>query len=107
MPYQVDGACYPTEAAAVSAIVARSVGSVVDLGGSPHVVTAPSVVDGVVTFELQPIAGGTPVTQAIAIAPQPCQLMGWEDGLALGWAVAGVWFAVFAVMVLRRGVPGA
>ena len=46
---------------------------------------------------------GTPIVSTVAVVLQPCQMLDWSDGLALGWGVAGVWLAAFAVLQLRRG----
>ena len=100
MSFQVDHYCYSDEAAAASAIAARVVGQLVDLGGTPHVVAAS--VDGVsITYTLTPVSGGATVTYTQAADLQPCGLVDWQDASLLAWGVATAWIATAAVMWLR------
>jgi hypothetical protein len=98
--YQVDGLCYSDEAAAASAIAARLVGQLVDLGGTPHVVGA-TVSGASITYTLSPVTGGATVTYTQAADLQPCGLIEWEDASMLAWGIATAWIATAAVMFLR------
>lgn len=104
MAFQVGPFCYGDAVAAVQAIASAQVGTVVVHGGAAYVVDAASVTGESITYSLQPVAGGSALTATVAVTPQPCGLLDWQDGLALGWGVAVAWIAVAAIMVARRGV---
>jgi hypothetical protein len=103
MAFQVGSACYGTAGEALQAIAATQAGSVVVHGSAAYVVDA-TVSGTSITYTLSPVAGGSALTYASTIQPQPCGLLDWQDGLVLGWGVAGAWLLVAAVMVLRKGV---
>ena len=104
MAFQVGSTCYASAAQAVAASVSAQVGAVVTHGGAAYVV-APSVsTGGAVTYNLTPVAGGPIIQSVVQLEPMPCGLLDWQDGLTLGWLVAGAWLAVAAVMFMRRGV---
>jgi len=104
MAFQVGAFCYGDAQAAAAASASSQVGAVVQHGGAAYVVNASAVAAGQITYSLAPIDGGAPLTVASPYSAQPCMLLDWQDGLVLGWGVAGVWLAVLAVMILRRGV---
>lgn len=104
MSYQVGAVCYSSESAAASAIAAQSVGSVVTHGGAAYVVDVANVDQSGINYRLVPFGGGQPLVLSVPVNIQPCGLLEWSDGLALGWAVAGVWISVAAVLALRRGL---
>ena len=99
---QVGSTCYSSDAAAVAAIASAEVGKVVPAGATVYVVDAAPASDASITYTLNPIGGGTPLVSTVAVVVQPCQMLDWSDGLALGWGVAGVWLATFAVLILRK-----
>jgi len=103
MAYQVGPTCYGDAVAAVSAIASAQVGSIVQHGGSAMVVDVSAVSETSITYQFRPIAGGEAVTLVQAVSLQPCGLLDWQDGLALGWGIALVWLAGAAVMALRKG----
>lgn len=104
MSYQVGAVCYSSESAAASAIAAQSVGSVVTHSGAAFVVNVSDISASSISYQLVPFGGGATVGVSVPINLQPCGMLDWQDGLALGWAVAGVWIAVAAVLSLRRGL---
>lgn len=103
MAFQVGSSCYGDAVAAVQAMAAHQVGSVVVHGGSAHVVDAATTTASSITYSLQPLSGGAAVQASIQVTPQPCGLLDWSDGLVLGWGVAAAWLATAAVMMLRKG----
>jgi hypothetical protein len=103
MAFQVGSFCYGDAAQAVSAIASAQVGTVVQHGGAAYVVDAASSDASSITYSFSPLGGGSALTLVAPVTPQPCGLLDWQDGLALGWSIAGVWIAVAAVMVLRKG----
>ena len=103
MAFQVGSACYSDAQGAVAAIASGQVGAVVAHGGAAYVVNASDITSSSITYTLSPVAGGTALTVVSPVTPQPCGLLDWEDGLILGWAIAGAWLATAVVMFLRRG----
>lgn len=99
---QVAGTCYSSDQAAVAAIASAEVGKVVPAGSVVYVVDASPAVGKSITYTLTPIGGGTPLVTTAAVEIPPCQLLDWSDGIALGWAVAGVWIIVAVVLHLRE-----
>lgn len=101
MGFQVGASCYGDALSAVQAVASSEVGRVVPAGSAVYVVDVLGVTEASITYELSPITGGTALTMTAPISVQPCGLLDWSDGLFLGWAVAGVWLATFAVLHLR------
>jgi hypothetical protein len=99
--FQVDQQCYSDAAGASSAIASKSVGMVVDVGGTAYVINAPTIAGAAVTYNLVPVGGGTTITHTQTLDLQPCALIDWEDASLLAWGVATAWIAVAAVMFLR------
>lgn len=99
---QVGSTCYSSDAAAVSSIASAESGKVVPAGATVYVIGAVPGSDRSITYTLSPIGGGTPLIHTATVDVQPCQLLDWSDGMALGWAVAGVWLLVAAVLHLRE-----
>lgn len=102
MAFQVGASCYGSAPEAVAAIASSQVGAVVQHGGAAYVVNVPSLTGSSITYNLQPLAGGSPISYTAAVTPQPCGLMGWEDALALSWAIATAWIATAVVLHLRK-----
>lgn len=104
MAFQVGTACYGTATQAAQASASSQLGAVVQHGGSAHVVELAALSDSGISYALRPVGGGAPITVTAAYQAQPCNLLGVDDGLALGWSVAGVWLAVYAVVFIARTV---
>jgi len=100
--YQVGSTCYGNAVDALSAVASSQVGGVVVHGGAAFVVGVDAVASSSITYRLTPIAGGQAIQSIVQLQPQPCGLLQWQDGLTLGWLVAGAWIATAAVMHLRR-----
>ena len=100
--WQVGSTCYSTELAANQAAASGQLGAVVSHGGSAYVTSVQAVTSTGITYALAPINGGAPLTATIAVTPQPCGLLTHTDALDLGWKVAIVWIAVYAVSYLAR-----
>lgn len=106
MSYQVDLACYATVDAAVQASASKVVGSIVQLGGVPHVVSVSSISGQTVTYAYTPVPSGSVVLSAFTYTPQNCGLLQASDALEMGWMVFGVWIAAYAVMFIARAIRG-
>lgn len=104
MAYQVGPSCYSEASAAVAAIASAQIGAVVQHGGAAYVVDASQVGASSITYNLTPVGGGNVLQVVSPVSVQPCGLLDWQDGLVLGWAVAGAWLATAAVMFLKRAV---
>ena len=102
MAYQVGTTCYGSASQALSAIASDQLGSVVVHGGAAYVVGVDAVASSSITYSFTPIAGGAPFISVVSMTPQPCGLMDWQDGLALGWGIATAWILTAAVMHLRK-----
>lgn len=102
MAYQVGTTCYGSAADALSAAASTQVGAVVVHGGATYVVGVDAIGASSITYRLTPVAGGQAIQSVVQIAPQPCGLLQWQDGLSLGWGVATAWIVTAAVMHLRK-----
>lgn len=102
MGYQVGATCYGSADDALSAAASSQVGGVVVHGGAAYVVGVDAVASTSVTYRLAPVAGGQVIQSTVQLAPQPCGLLEWQDGLSLGWGVAAAWILTAAVMHLRK-----
>jgi len=100
--YQVGTICYASAVEALAASASSQVGGVVVHGGAVYVVGVDAVAPDSITYRLTPIAGGQALQNTVQLAPQPCGLLQWQDGLTLGWGVAAAWIVTAAVMHLRR-----
>lgn len=106
MSYQVGSACYGTATQAAQASASSQVGAVVSQGGSLYVLGVGSVNDTSISYEFHPMAGGTPVVVVTPYNAQPCGLLGLQDGLQMGWMVAGAWLGTLAVIGLAKAFTG-
>lgn len=109
MAYQVGASCYSDASAAVAAIASSQVGTLVQHGGAAYVVDATSSDAASITYRLQPVAPllllpTRTIELTASVTPQPCGLLDWQDGLALGWSVAAAWIATAVVLHLRKAV---
>lgn len=102
MAYQVGTTCYGNAAQALSAAASAQVGGVVVHGGAAYVVGVNAVASSSITYSFTPIAGGNAFNSVVYMTPQPCGLMDWQDGLALGWGIATAWILTAAVLHLRK-----
>lgn len=98
--YQVGSACYSTPTAALQAIASRQTGAVVQHGGAAYIATATATETGI-SYAFQPVAGGAPIVQSVAVTPEPCGLLTAADGMQMGWLVATAWVAAFLARVFR------
>lgn len=102
MGYQVGGNCYGEASAAAAAAASSQVGTVVAAGSALYVVDVSGVSGTSITYEFTPVVSGSSLTITAPFSAQPCGLLEWSDGLTLGWGVAAVWLAAFAVLQLRK-----
>ncbi|MDA8446349.1 hypothetical protein [Paracidovorax valerianellae] len=106
MAYQVNGACYGTAQQAAQASASQQVGAVVSHSGTVYVIDVAGAADASITYRFQPVAGGAPMQLVAGYTPQPCNLLQVQDGLAMGWMVAGAWIGAFSLMFLARILKG-
>ena len=103
--YQVGAACYSTPTAALQAIASSQTGAIVQHGGAGYIATASGTETGIL-YTFYPLAGGTPIAQSVAFAPEPCGLLTASDGLQMGWLIVAAWVSAFAVMFIARTLRG-
>lgn len=106
MSYQVGSACYQTQADAAAAAASAQIGSFVQHAAAAYVVDATASDAISITYSLQPVDGGTPLTIASPYTAQECRLLTADDGLVLGWLIAGIWLAAYGLLFLTRGLRG-
>lgn len=102
MAFQVDQACYATAQQAAQASASKLVGAVVVQGGNSYVINVVATAETSITYAFQPVASGAPFQLVAPYTAQPCGLLQVEDGLAMGWMVAGVWLGVYSLMFIGR-----
>jgi hypothetical protein len=102
MGYQVGAQCFGDAATAAAVSASSQAGLVVQVGAQVYGVEVAGVTASAISYDLHPVGGGSAVGLVVPFAAQPCGLLEWSDGLALGWAVAGVWLATFAVLMLKK-----
>lgn len=106
MGYQVASACYSTATQAAQASASSQVGAVVSHGGAVYVIDVAQAGESSITYSLQPIAGGNSLQSTVAYTAQPCGLLQVQDGLAIGWMVAGAWIGAYALLFVARALRG-
>jgi hypothetical protein len=106
MAYQVGSACYPSAIAAAQAVASSQIGSIVNHESGAYVVGINSVTGTAINYSLNPVAGGSSFSVNASFAPQPCNLLTWEDGLSVGWMIGAVWIATYAVIFMARAFRG-
>jgi len=102
MAFQVGSACYETASGAAAAAASSQVGSVVAHGSSAYVVDVSAVSDASITYVFSPLDGAAAMTLVAPFTAQPCGLLTWSDGLAVGWGVGGAWILAFCLLALTR-----
>lgn len=85
-------------------MTAKVTGQFVQVGNDPYRIDASFVSPSSIRYDGERLDGFGSFTKTIEINPAPCTLLDLEDGVYLGWLVAAVWAAAFAIMVLRRAV---
>ena len=104
MAFQVGPFCYASAVDAVAAMASSQVGAVVVKGSAAYVVDVAGYTSSSITYVLRPVEGGAVISSSLAVAPLPCGLLDWQDGLTLGWAIAAAWIGTAVVLFLRRAV---
>lgn len=94
--WQFQGSCYPTPLAANQAAASASSG--VASGGV--VVSATSVTDSTITYDVVDLTSGVTTQRVVSVTPQPCNLLGYDDAVQLGWLFIAMFVSVYAVRYL-------
>jgi hypothetical protein len=106
MAYQVGSTCYATATEAAQAQASTMVGAIVGQAGTAHTVSATTMDETSITYVLSPVGGGTPITHVAPFTPQPCNMLQMEDGLSIGWMIAGAWIGAYCLLFLARVLRG-
>lgn len=106
MSFQVGQACYPQAINAAQAVASETVGTLISHGGQTYGVAVDSVAATQIAYRLTPPAGGTPVQLVVPFTAQPCQLLGVDDGIQLGWMVGAAWAGAWALLFVVRAIRG-
>lgn len=96
--YQVNGVCYSSPSAALAAMAADMYGSGVSDSGQPYTFYTTASGSALVTHS------SVGFESSIIPELQNCQLITPEQSSIYSLGVLGVWAAVWAVVVLRRGL---
>ena len=105
MSYQVGSTCYSTPEAAVTAITAKQLGTVITHGGAAYLVTAAAPSGAAaVSYTLVPFAGGQSLTLAQPLELQPCAELTGMDALLYAGPVATAWLVTAAISGMRRAL---
>lgn len=91
---------------AAQASASSHVGAVVALGTTVYEVDVSATDDTSITYVLNPIGGGVPVTSTVSYTAQPCNMLQASDGLQLGWSVVAVWIGVYVIRLMARVFRG-
>lgn len=102
MGWQFEGVCYSTQLQAVQAAAGSQVGKVVELFSAPYVIDIGSTTSTTATYLYRGLGDEPPIEKVIALTPQPCGLLEWEDGLQISWLVVAVWLAAYSLKFLSR-----
>jgi hypothetical protein len=105
MAVQFGGQCFADVAGAAAALAAAEVGAIYSAGSRVWLVTAaaPGATSGSVDLELtDTVSADPPVTFTSSPAFQPCALLDWDDGLAVGWGIAAIWIIVAAIASVSK-----
>lgn len=100
--WQSGSACYSSPALANRAAASVQSGAVVPLGGDSAVVSVGAVTDTSIQYVLTSITTGATASRLVVVNPPECGLLTGSDGLAMGWAVFGVWTLAWGFAVLAR-----
>ena len=103
MGYLDGESCYASRADALAAFAARNSGSVVQVDGLAYILTVSPLPAGV-QYTFRPAGSGRLFYRVVQLDLRSCDLLEWPDYIVLSWAVVGVWVAVYALRVLRRGL---
>lgn len=108
MGYQVGEHCYATKLQAAH-VQRWSLGhdSSVVINGQPHLVQY-ALTDGeTLGYTVYDMSTQTQIVSSTLIYDPPvCEVLGIADGLQIGWMVAGVWLAAFAVLFIAKALRG-
>lgn len=106
MGFQIGSACYPTAVQAAQAAASSSVGSIISHGTTAYVVDVSSTSDTSITYSFTPLDGGAALVLVTPFTAQPCSLLQLDDGLSIGWMVAGAWLGTYCLLFLARALRG-
>lgn len=100
--FQHGSACYSTAQQANEAQASEVIGSIVQIGATPHAVNVSAVTDSSIAYVLENLTGPGTYAKTVQVIPQPCNLLQASDALTLGWGVAAAWIAAFCVVYIAR-----
>lgn len=103
MGYQVGAQCFGDAITAASVSASSEAGRLVVLGSEVYGVEVAGVDASSISYTLRSALGSS-LELVVPYAAQPCGLLEAADGALLGWALASVWLAVFAVLQMKRAV---
>lgn len=106
MSWQVAHYCVPTELAAAQATAAAVNGTAFATSAGVVEVMAGNVTETSIQYILRNMTTQSQVTRTVIYSAQECQLPTVQDGIQLGWLVAGAWIFAFGVMFLTRVFRG-
>lgn len=100
--YQHGAACFPSKSSANSAAAANEVGKIIQTANGPAVVDLIELSDNSITYAIRDLTTSQSTISTVTVNPPECQLMSLDDGLSIGWQIAAVWAAAFALKFLAK-----
>ena len=100
--FQYGATCYPSASTVNQLTGAAQAGSVVLIGGQPHVLAISGFTDTSITYSYSPVSGGAVVSQTVANIPPPCALLTAADAVEVGTMIGVAWVAVYAIKFLAN-----
>lgn len=104
MPFQVGTECYPSQASALHAYAASATGQIYTSGANVFLVTAARSGNAIQWTGTKIAGTGANWTYTQTMTFPECQKLSVEDGVAVGWMIAAVLIAAFAVKFIRKGL---
>lgn len=100
--YQHGAACFASKSSANSAAAANEVGKIIQTPSGPAVVDLIELSDNSITYAIRDLTTSQSTIATVSVNPPECQLMSLDDGLSIGWQIAAVWAAAFALKFLAK-----
>lgn len=106
MSWQVGDQCFETELQAAQVMAALNNGTMYSTSAGVVEVMVANVTETSIQYTLRNLTSQSQVTRTVVLNAQECQLPTVQDGIQLGWLVAGAWIVAYGVLFLTRALRG-